>query len=70
MIAQTPGQYMAYSAKILQEGLVSGNPAYQKMLKAIKTGNYDEYSQSIYDEKTYNTSRKITKGIIQYQRGR
>lgn len=40
------------------------------MLKAIKTGNYDEYSQSIYDEKTYNTSRKITKGIIQYQRGR
>tara|TARA_R100000458_G_C8268963_1_gene243776 strand:+ start:235 stop:2292 length:2058 start_codon:yes stop_codon:yes gene_type:complete len=70
MIAQTPGQYMAYSAKILQEGLVSGNPAYQKMLEAIKTGNYDEYSQSIYDEKTYNTSRKITKGIIQYQRGR
>ena len=70
MIAETPGQYMAYSAKILQEGLISGNPRYEAMLKAIKTGEYDEYSQTLYDEKTYNTSRKLTKGIIQYQRGR
>ena len=70
MIAETPGQYMAYSTKILQEGLISGNPRYEAMLKAIKTGEYDEYSQTLYDEKTYNTSRKLTKGIIQYQRGR
>ena len=70
MIAQTPGQYMAYSAKMLQEGLISGNPAYEAMLSAIKTGTYDEYSQKLYDEKSYTNSRKITKGIIQYQRGR
>ena len=70
MIAQTPGQYMAYSAKMLQEGLISGNPAYEAMLSAIKTGTYDEYSQKLYDEKSYINSRKITKSIIQYQRGR
>tara|TARA_B100000519_G_scaffold203419_1_gene226530 strand:+ start:9160 stop:11220 length:2061 start_codon:yes stop_codon:yes gene_type:complete len=70
MIAQNPGQYMAYSAKILQEGLIGGNPAFEAMLTAIKTGNYDEYSQTQYNEKDYKNSRKITKGIIQYQRGR
>ena len=70
MIAETPGQYMAYSAKILQEGLISGNADFQKMLTAIKTGNYDEYSQELYDKKSYKTSRDITKGITQYQRGR
>ena len=70
MIAETPGQYMAYSAKILQEGLISGNANFQKMLTAIKTGNYDEYSQEIYDKKSYKTSRDIAKGITQYQRAK
>ena len=70
MIAETPGQYMAYSAKILQEGLISRNPDFEKMLQAIRTGNYDEYSQELYDKKSYKTSRDITKGIIKYQRGR
>jgi hypothetical protein len=68
MVAQTPGQYMAYSAKILREGLISGNPSFAKMLEAIKTGNYNEYSRSIYDKKTFKTSRDISKGIIQMQR--
>ena len=68
MVAQNAGQYMAYSAKILQEGLISGNPAYAQMLSAIKTGEYDTYSQTLYDEKTYNKSRKISKGITNYQR--
>ena len=68
MIAETPGQYMAYSAKILREGLISGNRAFTKMLEAIKTGNYNEYSRSIYDKKTFKTSRDISKGIIQMQR--
>tara|TARA_R110000765_G_scaffold27979_2_gene67765 strand:+ start:557 stop:2608 length:2052 start_codon:yes stop_codon:yes gene_type:complete len=68
MVAQNAGQYMAYSAKILQEGLISGNPAYAEMLSAIKTGEYDTYSQTLYDEKTYNKSRKISKGITNYQR--
>ena len=40
------------------------------MLQAIRTGNYDEYSQELYDKKSYKTSRDITKGIIKYQRGR
>ena len=70
MVAETPGQYMAYSAKILQEGLISRNPDFEKMLQAIRTGNYDEYSQELYDKKSYKTSRDITKGIIKYQRGR
>ena len=70
MIAENPGQYMAYSTKILQEGLISRNPDFEKMLQAIRTGNYDEYSQELYDKKSYKTSRDITKGIIKYQRGR
>tara|TARA_R110002051_G_scaffold292758_1_gene357654 strand:+ start:3069 stop:5129 length:2061 start_codon:yes stop_codon:yes gene_type:complete len=68
MIAETPGQYMAYSTKILQEGLISGNPSYAAMLEAIKTGEYDQYSQTLYDEKTHNQSRKISQNITKYQR--
>ena len=69
MIANSPGQYMAYSTRILQEGLISGDPSFDAMLSAIKTGNYAEYSRSLYSEKDYNTSRKISKGIVQRQRG-
>jgi len=68
MIAQSPGQYMAYSAKILREGLISGNPSFNEMLKAIKTGEYDSYSATIYDEKTRKKSRVLSKQIIQRQR--
>ena len=60
---------MAYSTRILQEGLISGDPSFDAMLSAIKTGNYAEYSRSLYSEKDYNTSRKISKGIVQRQRG-
>jgi len=69
MIANSPGQYMAYSTRILQEGLISGDPSFDAMLSAIKTGNYAEYSRSLYSEKDYNLSRKISKGIVQRQRG-
>ena len=69
MIANNPGQYMAYSTRILQEGLISGDPSFDAMLSAIKTGNYAEYSRSLYSEKDYNLSRKISKGIVQRQRG-
>lgn len=68
MIANSPGQYMAYSTKILQEGLISGNESFAAMLSAIKTGNYAEYSKSIYNEKDFKYSRQISKGIIQKQR--
>tara|TARA_Y100000593_G_scaffold92972_1_gene186215 strand:- start:2602 stop:4665 length:2064 start_codon:yes stop_codon:yes gene_type:complete len=64
MIANSPGQYMAYSTKILTEGLISGNPAFEAMLRAIKTGNYQEYSRSNYDEKTYFASRKLSRAIM------
>ena len=69
MIANSPGQYMAYSTKILQDGLISGNESFAAMLSAIKSGNYAEYSRKIYSEKDYNNSRKISKGITQRQRG-
>lgn len=69
MIANSPGEYMAYSTRILQEGLISGDPSFDAMLSAIKTGNYAEYSRSLYSEKDYNLSRKISKGIVQRQRG-
>ena len=51
-----------------QEGLISGNPSYAAMLEAIKTGEYDTYSQTLYDEKTHNQSRKISQNITKYQR--
>ena len=69
MIANNPGQYMAYSTRILQDGLISGNESFAAMLSAIKSGNYAEYSRKIYSEKDYNNSRKISKGITQRQRG-
>jgi len=69
MVAQTPGQYMAYSTKILKNGLITGNPAFEGMLKAIKTGEYDQYSQTQIDKQSHSNGRRLARQIIKHQRG-
>jgi len=67
MVANNSSQYMAYSTQILKKGLINGSPQVADMLKAIKEGNYDIYSQSIMPEKTYKKSRSLSKTISKYQ---
>tara|TARA_R110002051_G_scaffold203109_1_gene269540 strand:+ start:2170 stop:4191 length:2022 start_codon:yes stop_codon:yes gene_type:complete len=69
MVAETPGQYMAYSTKILKNGLITGNPAFEGMLKAIKTGEYDVYSQTQINKQNHTSGRRLAKQIIKHQRG-
>jgi len=65
-VANNASEYMAYSAQKLKSGLVNNDPSFADMLTAIKTGNYDTYSQSIMDPKGYKQSRSISKSISQY----
>ena len=65
-VANNSSEYMAYSAQKLKAGLVNNDPSFAAMLEAIKTGNYDGYSQSIMDPKGYKQSRNISKSISQY----
>ena len=65
-VANNASEYMAYSAQKLKAGLVNNDPSFAAMLEAIKTGNYDGYSQSIMDPKGYKQSRNISKSISQY----
>ena len=65
-IANNASEYMAYQAQKLKAGLVNNDPSFADMLTAIKTGNYDEYSQSIMKLKNYKQSRNISKSISQY----
>ena len=51
-------------------GLIKGMPGFESMLEAIKTGNYDAYRKSTMDSKSYNASKKISKGISQYYNNR
>ena len=67
-IANNSGEYMAYSTMFLKEGLTSGNPQYKAMLDAIRNGNYNSYSRTIYGEKEYNQRRNLSKQIINKQR--
>jgi len=69
-IANSPGEYMAYATMQLKEGLMSGNPAYQAMLEAIRTGNYNQFSRTLYDGKSFKKRRMLSKQINLYQRGR
>jgi hypothetical protein len=66
MVANNASEYMAYSAQKLKSGLVNNDPSFAAMLEAIKTGNYDTYSESIMDPKGYKQSRNISKSISQY----
>ena len=66
MVANNASEYMAYSAQKLKAGLVNNDPSFADMLTAIKTGNYDEYSQSIMKQNNYKQSRNISKSISQY----
>ena len=65
-VANNASEYMAYSAQKLKSGLVNNDPSFAAMLEAIKTGNYDTYSQSIMNPKGYKQSRNISKSISQY----
>tara|TARA_R100000322_G_scaffold90976_3_gene56602 strand:+ start:6950 stop:9001 length:2052 start_codon:yes stop_codon:yes gene_type:complete len=67
LIANSPGQYMALSTKLLKEGLATQNPNFVSMLEAINKGNYDQYSQTIYPASQYKQSRKLSKTIYKYQ---
>mgnify|MGYP003108646280 FL=1 len=67
-IANNSGEYMAYSTMFLKEGLTNGNPQYKAMLDAIRNGNYNAYSRTIYGEKEYNQRRNLSKQIINKQR--
>ena len=69
-IANGPGEYMAYSTMALKEGLVSGNQSYAAMLEAIRSGNYNKYSRTLYSESDFQKRRNLSKRIIKYQRGR
>jgi len=66
MVANNASEYMAYSSQKLKAGLVNNNPSFADMLEAIKTGNYDAYSQSIMKKANYKQSRSISKSISQY----
>ena len=65
-VANNSSEYMAYSAQKLKAGLVNNDPSFEAMLEAIKTGNYDSYSQSIMKGNNYKQSRNISKSISQY----
>ena len=65
-VANNASEYMAYSAQKLKAGLVNNDPSFSAMLEAIKTGNYDSYSQSIMKQNNYKQSRNISKSISQY----
>ena len=66
-IANNDSEYMAYSAQKLKHALINNDPKFAGMLEAIKTGDYDTYSQSILNPNTYKTGRNISKSISKYQ---
>ena len=65
-IANNSSEYMAYQAQKLKAGLTGNDPNFAAMLEAIKTGNYDNYSQSIMPNVNYKQSRSISKSISKY----
>ena len=69
-IANNPGEYMAYSTMALKEGLLSGGQGYSAMLEAIRTGNYNKFSRTLYSESDFQKRRNLSKQIIKYQRSR
>ena len=69
-VANNSSEYMAYQTKKLKQGLASGDPSFEAMLEAIKTGNYDGYSRQIMNKNLYNSSRRITRSLLKYQNGR
>ena len=66
-IANNASEYMAHSAQTLKHALINNNPAFAAMLEAIKTGDYDNYSQTILNKKTYKASRNLSRSISKYQ---
>ena len=58
---------MAHSAQKLKYALINNDSKFSGMLEAIKTGDYDTYSQSILNKNTYKTGRNISKSISKYQ---
>ena len=69
-VARDSYELMAYRTQQLKMGLIKGMPGFESMLEAIKTGNYDAYRKGTMDSKSYNTAKKISKGISQYYNNR
>ena len=66
-VANNASEYMAHSAQKLKHALINNDPAFAAMLEAIKTGDYDNYSQTILNKKTYKASRNLSRSISKYQ---
>ena len=64
--ANTPYELMAYQAQQLKIGLTSGNPQFELMLEAIKTGQYNKYRESTSDTKAYNQGKNLARTIQNY----
>ena len=66
-VANNASEYMAHSAQKLKYALINNDPNFAAMLEAIKTGNYDNYSQTILNPNTYKASRNLSRSISKYQ---
>ena len=62
-VANNSYQLMAYRAQQLKMGLTQNMPGFEKMLEAIRTGQYGAYRQQTMDSKRYNYTQKLAKEI-------
>ena len=62
-VANNSYQLMAYRAQQLKMGLTQNMQGFEKMLEAIRTGQYGAYRQQTMDSKKYNYTQKLAKEI-------
>ena len=65
-VASNSYQLMAHRAQQLKMGLTQNMPGFEKMLEAIRTGQYSAYRQQTMDSKRYNFTQKLAKDISKF----